>query len=226
MTRTAVVLGVTMALLPHLAAGQSTVSPPVAALLDASHDQILNRAFVPSPDRRVGEVRLIRRGDANVVQTLLYTKILRRVVGEIRQKELANWPEGREGHADAMRYSDALEAAQQQIWERFPKFERRTDTRQKLLIEFVLSATDAVVTLSEYDMSESHNEVQITSRRPIATLALARAYVRRNMRLIAADSFSVSEGQFDTLLRPLPLLANEATASPSGTNTAVPTRKE
>ncbi len=226
MTRTAVALALTMALLPHLAAGQPTVSPPVAALVDANHDQILNRAFVPSPDRRVGEVRLIRRGDANVVQTLLYTKILRRVVGEIRQKELGNWPEGRDGHADAMRYSDALEAAQQQIWERFPKFERRTDTRQKLLIEFVLSATDAVVMLSEYDMSENHNEVQITSRRPIATLTLARAYVRRNMRLIAADSFSVPEDQVDTLLSALPLLADETPPRPTGTNTAAPTRKE
>ena len=59
-------------------AAEPLVPPRFAKLLDAAHDAVLKSGFVPSPEQKVGEVRLIRRGDADVVQTLLYTKILAR----------------------------------------------------------------------------------------------------------------------------------------------------
>ena len=88
---------------------------------------------------------MIRRGDADVVQTLLYSKILARVVAEIRKKELANWPADQPGHEDALRYVEMLAAVQKEIWNRMPRDEIGTDRRQKMGIEFVLSKHGALV---------------------------------------------------------------------------------
>jgi hypothetical protein len=83
-------------------------------------------------------VRLVRRGDYDVVQTLLYTKVLSRVVAEIRKKELAGWPDG-PGHAESLRYVEALESVRRTIWNRMPRDSKTADRRQKLWIEFVLA---------------------------------------------------------------------------------------
>ncbi len=90
------------------ASAEPLVPPRLAPLLDAAHDRILRRSFVPSEEQKVGELRLIRRGDSDVVQTLLYTKVLKRVVAEIRKKELASWPADQPGHEDAIRYVETI----------------------------------------------------------------------------------------------------------------------
>ncbi|MBI3785228.1 MAG: hypothetical protein HY270_17690, partial [Deltaproteobacteria bacterium] len=133
-------------------------------------------------------------------------KILKRVIGEIRKKEEANWPASSQHHDDAQRYVEALSKAQEDIWNRLPKFERGADQRQKLLIEFVLSQDAAFIALAEYEMRESGDAVRVTSRRPIALLQPSRAYVENNMRLIAADSFKLDGDKLDEMLRPLALL--------------------
>jgi hypothetical protein len=176
-----------------------------AERLDAPLDERVARSYVPSAERRVGEVRLIRRGDANVVQTLLYTKLLRRVVGEIRQKELENWPEG-PGRADALRYVEALSAVQQQIWGRLLASEPVRDRRQKLWIEFVLTPDASQVSIGAFEMDEAGGEVRVLRREALALLEASRAYVLRNMRLIAADSFRVEGAALRSLLEPLELL--------------------
>jgi hypothetical protein len=157
----------------------------LAPRLDASADRRLERAYVPSPARRAGEVRLLRRGDASVVQTLLYSKLLRRVIGEIRKKELANWP----GSPDAAAYLAALSQAQQTIWRRLPKDRHLPDRRQKLWIEFILAPDAAVVGIGAFEMDEKDGEVLVVRREPLAVLEPSREYVRRNQRLIAADAF-------------------------------------
>lgn len=183
-----------------------------AAGLDATpafqaqpNEEPIARAFVPSPQQRVGEVRLLRRGGASVVQTLLYTKVLRRVVGEIRKKELANWPPGAPGHDEAMRYIQALEAAREQIWKKSPKLERGADPRQKLLIELILDRTTSRVVLAEPEISGSGDAVEVQTRKPLTTLDLERSYVSRNMSLIVADSFAVEPERLQELLRRLDL---------------------
>ncbi len=92
-----------------LAASEPAALP--AALLDASADRVVARTPVPDATRKVGEVQLIARGDAAVVQTLLRTKVLARVVAEIRKKEDANWPADAAGHGDMIRYQEALASA-------------------------------------------------------------------------------------------------------------------
>jgi hypothetical protein len=182
------------------------VPPRLGPLLDPSHDQSVERAYVPKPEEKVGEVRLIRRGDAAVVQTLLYSKVLARVVAEIRKKELANWPEGQPGHDDALRYAATLAGVQKQIWDRMPRDEIGSDRRQKMGIEFVLAKKAAFVAVGAIAIDEKEGEVRVVSFEPIEVLEPSRGYVQRNMRLIAADSFHVEGPALDALLASFPQL--------------------
>jgi hypothetical protein len=171
------------------ARAEGIVPARLAPWLDTSQDQLVNRAYVPSSERRVGEVRILRRGDATVVQTLLYSKVLSRVVGEIRKKELANWP----GSRDAAAYLEALVRVQKTIWRRLPANERVADRRQKMWIDFVLSPGAAFIAIGAFEMEEKNGEVRVVSREPLVVLEPSRDYVERNQRLIAADSFHVED---------------------------------
>jgi hypothetical protein len=178
------------------------VAPAIASLFDASRDEILSKVYVPSPNKRVGEVRLIRRGDVDVVQTLLATKVLVRVVGEIRKKEIANWPSDQPGYADAVRYLAALEEVRDRLWREIPLNDRRADRRQKMIIEFALDAGRASVMVGGFEMDDRRETALVTSRRPLVVLQPERAYVERNMRLIVEDSFHAEGPALDALLRP------------------------
>jgi len=177
-------------------------APAREASGDAAH--VVARAFVPSPEQKLGEVRLIHRADADVVETLLYTKVLSRVIGEIRKKELANWGEGVPGHDDAVRYLELLTRVQQTIWDRLPKDRAVRDRRQKLWIDFTLSPEASRVAVGSFEMDDTGAEVRVLERETLAEADLSRDYVRRNMRLIAADSFGVEGPALEALLDPLP----------------------
>ena len=192
-----------------LAAAEPVVPARLAPLFDASHDEVVRQVFVPSPEEKVGEVRLVRRGDYDVVQTLLYTKVLSRVVAEIRKKELAGWPDG-PGHDDSLRYVEALEGVRRTIWNRMPRDKQIADRRQKLWIEFVLGERAAAVALGAFEMDDgidaADGGVRVRTREPLVVLEPSRAYVHRNMRLIAADSFHVEEAALGAVLESLRLL--------------------
>jgi len=196
-----------------LAAAEPVVPARLAPLFDASHDEIVRQTAVPSPEQKVGEVRLVRRGDYDVVQTLLYTKVLSRVVAEIRKKELAGWPDG-PGHDDSLRYVEALEGVRRTIWNRMPRDKQIADRRQKLWIEFVLGERAAAVALGAFEMDDgidaADGGVRVRTREPLVVLEPSRAYVHRNMRLIAADSFHVEEAALGEVLGSLRLLQDPA----------------
>ncbi len=177
------------------ARAEGVVPARLAPRLDASQDQLVRRVFLPSPERKVGEVRILRRGDATVVQTLLYTKLLSRVVGEIRKKELANWP----GNPDAAAYLEALTRVQKTIWNRLPSNQRAPDRRQKMWIEFVLAPDTALIGIGAFEMEEKKGEVRVVRREPLAVLEPSRGYLSRNQRLIAADSFPVGDAALELL---------------------------
>lgn len=183
------------------AAAPAVVPAPLAPWLDTAHDRVVERALVPSATNRVGEVRVVRRGEATVVQTLLYTKVLSRAVAAIRKKEQANWPQS----AASARYVDELARAQKQIFSRLPTNERVVDRRQKLWIDFVVAPGGvAFVALGAFELSEANGEITVESREPLAVLELAPDYVRRNALLITADSFQLDEAAASRLLGPLP----------------------
>ena len=174
-----------------------------AQLLDDKRDEIVRSEFVPTEEQPVGEVRLIRRGQAVVMQTVLHTALLKRVVAEIRKKELASWPPDRKGHDDAREYIDAITTAQQRIQERHRRREDRGDRRQKMLIEFILSGRASIVAISEPELGEKIGHMRVTSRRPIATLELSRTYVRGNIYEIAWDALRLDRKESRKLLEPM-----------------------
>jgi hypothetical protein len=167
--------------------------------LDGSGDTVLSRAFVPSVEKRHGEVRLVRRDDGLVVQTLLYSKLLKRVVARIGEKERMHWPPQRDGHRDALGYIDALGKAQLDIAERFRDRANNEDRRQKMLIEFICQPAAALVAIYELRMEEIDGEPRITGKRPIAIIEPSRHYVLENMKLIVADSLNVPDDESEAL---------------------------
>ncbi len=193
--------GLAVLLLAAAAAHAETTPPALAPLFDPSTDAIVATIPVPSPDRRVGDVRLVRRGGVAVVQTVLDTALLPRVVAEIRRKEEANWPADKPGHDDAVRYVTALERITEQLRTGQPKDPHRTHRRLHLLIEFALDEKNAAVALSGWDLNDAGAVRRVE---PLVVLQPSRDYVRTNMRLIAGDSFHVEGGALDALCSPLP----------------------
>lgn len=201
--------------LPIANAGQGEVnaSTRYAPLLDGAKDRIVRSAFVPSEELQQGEVRLIRRGGAIVMQTVLYTRFLMRVVAEIRRKDLAAWPEKREGHADSLRYIDALMDASSRIRQRFQERGNRGERRQELLIEFILSERAALVAFYEPELEKEEGHYRVNAKDPITVLELSRAYVRGDIYEIAWDALNLTRKESVRLLEPM-LPAEPAGGSP------------
>jgi hypothetical protein len=182
------VLVAVLALAAPLAAGSPEISVD-PRLLDGSTGRPLARAFIPSDKNVHGEVRLLERGDALCVQTLLYSSALRRGLRQMRRQELGAWPEGDEGYDDSTEYLENLERARARVLERFAEREDRTDSRQKMLIEFVLSDTAALYALYELEITGQPPDVAIRDKRPIVVRSASRYYVRRAMRLMLESAF-------------------------------------
>ncbi len=176
----------------------SELRPLPAALLDPVADKVLSRVVVPNPARRVGEVRLLARGGAVVVQTLLSTKVMGRVVGEIRKKEEAAWPQGSAARADSESYVGALEALAKDLDSRQVTV-NWAERRQRLLIEFVADDSSAGVILGSWDGDEVDGALEPKQRGTITRLVPNRDYVLRNMRLILIDSFHMADADLDRL---------------------------
>ena len=189
----------------HASAVSAEVKPSAkyARLLDGAQDQVVRSAFVPDEENPQGEVRLIRRGAAAVMQTVLYSKFLKRVVAEIRKKELASWPPDRGGHEDSLKYIDAILEAQGRIQERFRERRNRGDRTQKMLIEFILTDKASIVVLSEPELKEEKGHMRIASARPIAVLELSRTYVRRDFYEIGRDALKLKDTESRKVLEPL-----------------------
>jgi hypothetical protein len=169
--------------------GAAAMPPALAPLFDPAGETVEATTPVPSPAQRVGDVRLLRRGATAVVQTVLDTNLLPRVVAEIAKKERANWPAGRPGHDDAMRYVAAVEHVAEELRAQRPKDARRTRQRLHLLIEFALAESQAAVAISGWQRDDAG---VVRRRGPLVVLEPSREYVRTNMRLITDDAFGRS----------------------------------
>jgi len=197
------------------AAPAASSAPPTlpAGLLDASADKVLSRIVVPDPSRRVGEVRLIARGGAVVVQTLLSTKVLARVVAEIHKKEEAAWPPGSATSADSRDYLEALDALLHDLETHQPAV-TWAERRRRMLIEFVADDSSAGVILGGWDGDDVDGALNPAERKAMKLLVPARQYVLRNMRLILIDSFHVADADLDRLGALGPLRGVVANAPP------------
>jgi len=189
-----------------------------ARLADASADKVEASVVIPDAVRKVGEVRLLSRGGAVVVQTLLSTRLLSRVIAEIRIKEGRNWPADDES---VRAYLAALDSARVAVEKRDPGLEWK-ERRRRLLIEFAADATDAVVLVGTFRTADDAKELTVTEREVFSTLVLPRAFILKEIRLILADSFKVDEKDVDRLgpLGPSSAVPNDST--PAAASTASP----
>jgi hypothetical protein len=170
-----------------------------AALVDVTSDVVHARTVVPDDVRAVGEVRLVQRGGATVVQTVLATKLLRRVVAEIAHKERGNWAPDQPGVDGMQRYVDAVEAAARELEAARDAAGGGGDRRLRLIIEFVATPDAAGVALATFDASGQEGTFETPGRQGMSAFPLPRPYVLRNMRRILSDAFHRPEGDVGAL---------------------------
>ena len=162
-----------------------------AALLDMSHDVVVDRVFVPSAEKPQGEVRIVRRDGHVVVQTLLYTRVLKRIIRAIGEKERRNWPGGAAGHDDMERYLTALEDFRRAAAGTPATGTTDADRRVQMLIEFIDAPAGALVAIGAATFEGVGDELRVRARVTPSVPALSADYVRRNMPLIVADAFAI-----------------------------------
>ncbi len=195
-----VLLGVLLAP-PGAAAGP--VPSRLLPLLDSSLDRVVRSAPLPSPERPQAEVRLIRRGRAAVMQTVIHSRAMWQVVGAIRTKEESAWPEGRQGHDDSQRYVEALVWASRQAPERKEPSSTGSSRLRSLAIEFVLAPKESFVAFLAPEVEVSGGRFRLLSRRPISVLPLSRDYVRGNLYEIARDALRLDKTEAEAAIGPL-----------------------
>jgi len=171
--------------------------------VQASTETLIWRSPIPAKPPYQGEVRLIRRDAALVMQTILNSKVLRHVVAAIQKKEFSAWPEDREGWIDSRRYSDELYRAYESIQARV-KRRKNSDRYLNLLIEFVLQERHSFVALYEPTLSKSGNQFSVKEKEILKKMNTSRTYIYKSLQEIAQDSFQLEEQEVLRLLQPIP----------------------
>lgn len=165
---------------------------------------LLRRAPVPAKPPHQGEVRLVRRDSALVLQTVLYSKVLRHVVMAIRRKELNEWPEGRDGWLDSRRYSDELFRAYETVRERDRNRTAEDSRYLPLLIEFTLEQNRSYVRLYQPSLEQAGETFSLQDKTLLLELRVSRDYAYNNMLAIIRDSFQLEPQDAVELLQPVP----------------------
>jgi hypothetical protein len=207
MMRSLALLLLTLGFSSALAAPAAAADLGHARLLDGGADRELRHAFLPSERNVHGELRLLRRGDAWVLQTLLYTPQLRRGVQRMRRKELYAWPAGAEGWDDSQRYLADLESAKDQALQRFAARSDAADPRQKLMIELVLGERDAFWAFYDVELAPElgsdarGGRAMVRSRTPFLVRDASRSYLRRALAVQAETGFGAAPVELQELPR-------------------------
>lgn len=210
--------------------GASDVTPADvhAPLFDRSRDAVVRRSVITSGPGRHGQTSVLTRGHALVVQTALHSRVLKRIVAVIHRKETDAWVEGREGWQDSRRYIDALEEARARVSRAYAARKDRGDRRQSLLIEFILSPSVSLVTLTETSVTVDTEDngpgpprYRIGPGAPTIVLDVSRVFVKGNMHNIARDQFSLTDDETSRFLEPL-LQAMTAPGTIETTGTTTP----
>ena len=190
-------------LLLLLLASQARGETRFAAQLEPSRDSVTQRVVVPSGEDPQGEVQVIRRGELIVVQTLLASRVLKRVAAAIATRELKRWPEGSAGYAGSLRYREELHRAVGAAWERFRLRDDHEEKRQFLAIEFIAGPRHNLVALSLPVLAGLPGDLRPSGKEIFAVWSAPRDYVLLNSVAIVADSFGMPEDDARALLSAL-----------------------
>lgn len=167
----------------------------------APGEALIRRAPVPAEPPYQGEVRLLRRDAAPVLQTLLNSKVMNRVVAAIQKKEQKAWPQDREGSADSRRYTEELVQAYHTVQERAKERQKAGDRYLQLLIEFVLEGQQGYVALYAPTLTQEEDRLVLHKKELLKKLPLTRNYLRKNMLLIIQDNFQLEPAEAGDLLQ-------------------------
>ncbi|MGH7804251.1 MAG: hypothetical protein ACREQJ_07870 [Candidatus Binatia bacterium] len=168
----------------------------LAALAAVAHEPetILRRAWIPSAARPQGEIRLADRSSVPVIEVLLHTRLLSRVVARIRDKEKAAWPDGSE-HADASRrYLEALEQSAADVRRAHSptpaeKGAKPPSPKLGLLIEIGAAGDRGFANFSDVDVVVAKDGLEVRRVRPLRQLDQPVAWAKRTVELIRAEHF-------------------------------------
>lgn len=137
------------------------------------------------------------------MQTLLYSKHLRRGLHEMVKKERQSWPEGLPGHDDSARYLAAMERARNAVLgpagDEAPDGD--SDVRHRMMIEFNIGPAGAGFTLSRMELQGPEDAYVVVSPQVLASASAHPYYVSRAIRLMAAEGFDLAGDDLDRLLR-------------------------
>ena len=175
----------------------------------------VERAFIPSSNNVHGEVRLLAKDGGTCVQTLLYSKYLRRGLHEIELEERRHWPAGQPGYADSTNYVACMRQARDLVLAA-PET-KPADPRKKLLIEFNLAPDSAGYALYGMDIAGPPDALRIENRRLLCRQSADAYYVSRAMGLMGAKAFGLTGEKLDELMRKAGWRAVAAPLPPSGT---------
>jgi len=185
---------------PAILLGAPEIDEAHRVLVDGARDVMTERAFVPSERNVHGEVRVLRRDGAVCVQTLLYSRILRRGIAGIEKKEREAWPSDHEGFDDSSEYLTSLESASKEILDRWETNHDPSDAKQKMAIEFVMSDTKAFYAIYDVKLTDSSDGMQIEDKDLVVLRDASPSYVSRAMRLMVSSAFHIDDSTARKLL--------------------------
>lgn len=185
----ALLLMIILALTGHPCAAQGT------------SELLIRRTPVPAEPPYQGEVRLLRRESAAVVQTILRSKVMNHVIDAIRKKEQRDWPQDREGAADSRRYREELVQAYHTLRIRAKDRQDAGDRHLQLMIEFVQEGERGYAALYAPTLTREGDRLVPQKKELLKKLPLSGHYVRKNMQFIIQDSFKLGAGKAKELLQ-------------------------
>lgn len=160
----------------------------------------LARAFVPSSNSVHGEVRLLKRGDTACMQTLLYSKHLRRGLHEMARQERQAWPDGWPCGEASSNYLADLAAAKEVVLGSTTDATNESPTVSRMLIEFVFSPTGAFFAVGAMDLDGPPQALSVSNPRWLRRQTAHPYYISRAMRIMGERGFALSPAALATLL--------------------------
>ncbi len=162
------------------------------------------RAFIPSSNNVHGEVRLIRRGNVACVQTLLYSKYLRRGLYEMEKEERRCWGEEHGGHVDSTNYLADMHIIRDAVMgdetREATQSTASPDPLKKMMIEFSLGPGTAGYTLSKLRLDGPADALRVVDPEPVVSRAANPFYISRAMQLMVSRAFAAPSDKAEELL--------------------------
>ena len=158
------------------------------AMAARADDSLIARTFIPSSNNVHGEVRLLKRGDGCCVQTLLYSKFLRRGLFELEKKEREAWPGNFVCHDASTNYLGCLKTARDQVLDAPGSAD--SNRVYRMMIEFEQRPDFAGFSVYALDLEGEPEQLRVVNPVRISGSEAHPFYISRAMQIMAIQSFA------------------------------------